>query len=626
MLSEGQFHKQVPKELDWNCHFRRFVTNECLRDPKIRQAVAAYCAQDILFFINTFLWQYNPKSIGDGSLETGPFITWDFQESALMSQDEDAPGMLWCIEHQKDLIIVKSRDMGASWLCLIVILWIFMFHKRKKILVISRNQEAVDRPGDSDSLFWKLDFAIRYLPTWMSKSVDRRKLGFSHENGSIITGQATTSKSGVGGRAYLMFIDEFSQIDEDYDVLHRTSDTTSCRIFNGTHLGTSTAFFELSDPMSAAGSYIKRLYMHWTQHPDKRRGLYRFNPVRREIELLDPTYPHRHDYAFERDGSPTGGFLPGVRSPWYDEQVRRKGNSRAVAMDLDIDPRGAIDQFFNALTIHYLKREFCIPPVFDGDLEYDRDTGKPTRFRARSNGPIRMWISPTYDDQVPYGTFGFGADVAAGKGATPTCISGLNLKTGEKVIEFTDPWISPDECAVLAVALCRMFRTENGEPAMLIWELVGPGLVWGDIVLGLGHTNVYYRQNELASNVVRTFGSTETPGWMPTLTNKRLVLEDYRRALEKKEFINRSEAALDECLMFKYGTKGQVVHDREESTDGSGSRDNHGDHVMADALANKLAKGTLSGMLRKEKEISRSCIAWRRQLRQNARKDEVIWA
>src|SRR5207247_1504773 len=98
-----------------------------------------------------------------------------------------------------------------SWMCLIVMEWLWHFHPWKKFLAISRNAEAVDA-DDPDSLFWKIDFMHRYQPKWlMPKGYEakkhRRLMYYGNpENGSTITGQASTGKAGVGGRATWMFV------------------------------------------------------------------------------------------------------------------------------------------------------------------------------------------------------------------------------------------------------------------------------------------------------------------------------------------------------------------------------------------------------------------------------------
>lgn len=610
MLSPGSYWQKVPKSRNDNLDFRRYLIRACKQRSNQRAALEI-CRRDVLFWINSFVWQYNPNTIGASSEEVGPFLTWGFQDEAVRL-------ILDCIERRKDLLIEKSREMGASWLCLLIMDWMFLFHPWKKFLMISRSEEAVDKPGDSDSLFWKLDFVHEHLPDWMTKGVKRRRRGYRSANGSGITGQASTGKAGVGGRCTAMFIDEFPQIVEDYEVLHRTSDTTSCRIFNGTHRGPGTAFNELAQRVD-----IRKLVMHWTQHPDKARGRYRWDDEKKRCVSLDPTYDYPRDFQFVQEFRPTGGPFPGIRSPWYDEQCVRKGSSRAVAMDLDIDVTGSTSLFFDPVLVRRLIGEFCCDPYWQGDVSYDRDTGKPIALIPSPAGPLKLWCHLDTNGRPFSGLYAFGGDVSAGTGATPSCLSAADCVTGQKVLEYANAFIQPKDFGVLAVALCRLFGGKDGEPARLCWEKHGPGISFGGAVLETGFRNVYMHSMELPHSLELKI--SERPGWTPTPDTTRVLLEDYRSSLATRAFVNRSEAALKECLMFKYTPKGTVEHAEIESkNDPTGARLNHGDRVIADALCDKMVKdaGPPPARRKAERPLDPSSLAFRRALAQNRHREE----
>lgn len=611
MLSPGQWYKEIPKDRGENLKFRLKLLQLCKQSKKHREAVKEMCRRDVLAYINLFVWQFNPRK--KGGREIGPFITWDFQDEAVLT-------MLECIEKDDDLFIEKSREMGASWLCLIAIEWLWHFHAWQKFLVISRNEDAVDDRADPDSLFWKIDFIHENLPGWLmpkgwEKKAHRIRLSFTNpENRSTITGQASTGKAGVGGRASAMFIDEFSQIKEDYEVLHRTSDTTGCRIFNGTHKGQGTAFHELSQRVD-----IRKLVMHWTQHPDKWPGAYRYVPGENRIEVLDKTYEYPADFEFVHSEAPAGGPHPGIRSPWYDRECLRKGNPRAVAMDLDIDPGGSVAQFFNPLTIRSLIVQYCRPPLWEGDVAYDPDSGKPEGLIQLPGGPLKLWLE-LREGKPPRGKYGAGADISTGFGATNSCLSWCSGTTGEKVGEYATANTVPERLAVIAVAICYLFVDEDGQPCLFGWEHHGPGLTFGKKVVELGYPNIFFREAHasLAGGKI-----SNIPGWYPSNEQKLLLLNDYRAALDARQFVNRSEIAMKECLPYRYDDSGNVVHPHEvKAEDPTGARINHGDRVIADALCWKMAKSF--GRIGKAKSQERQGIvvgslAWRRLLAETGR-------
>lgn len=610
MLSAGKFYQSVPRELLPNLDHREQRYLPSFSPEQIKEEMER-CTHDLLYFVNTYVWQYNPNSIGTGSPELGAFITWPFQDEAFKV-------ILACVEDRHDLCIEKSREMGASWMCLILFDWLFLFHPWKKFLAISRSAEAVDKPGDPDSLFWKLDFIHDHLPDWMVKDrIVRRKMAYSSPiTKSTITGQASTGKAGVGGRCTAMFIDEFSRIDEDYEVLHQTSDTTGCRIFNFTHFGIDKAAFEISQRAD-----MKKLNLHWTQHPDKRKGLYRYRQEKNDVEVLDKTYAFPASFNFVMVPEPTGGPYPALRSPWYDEQCRRKGSSRAVAMDLDINPRGADSQFFNGLTIIALKETYCRPPVWVGELHCDRDLGRPIGLVPLDDGPLKLWITADHKGKMPPGRYAIGCDVSTGSGTTNSCVSIADAGTGEKVGEYTTCTVDAKKLAPIVVALCWLFKSIDGEGAKLAWEIPGPGQAFGQTVIELGYRNVYYRTNETDINP----NVSTMPGWCSTIGNKLALLEEYRAALDMRLFLNRSAEALDECLSFKYLPSGGVAHGGEKSVnDPSGALINHGDHVIADALAWKMAK--LLGRPEKKKQEEQAplgSLAWRRELHHQRQREEM---
>lgn len=579
--SPGNYHLRVPRKRTQNVRFRLFVLRKCRSDTRYRAAVREMCKRDILFWINTFVWQFNPNQLGDSSTLVGPFITWGVQEQTIRT-------ILTAIEDRSDVIVEKSREMGASWMCLLIMLWFFIFHPMSKFLCVSRNADAVDDRDDSDSLFWKLDYVLERLPEWMIEKGEftRKVMSFRNKsNGSMITGQATTGRAGVGGRCLAMFVDEFSQIDEAWEVYDRTSDTTGCRIFNGTHKGTKTCFFHLTTKADNATA-LKKVVLHWTQHPDKAKGLYRFDPKTQRVEYLDKDHKHSPRFSPVLDGSPTGGPCPGVRSPWYDVQCGRKGTSRAIAADLDIDPSGSVEQVFDALMIKDLTAKYCRPPYATCDLEYDKLTAEPVKLHEAKGGLCHLWLRLDADGKPPKGRYVFGADVAIGNGtATPSCLSAANAETGEKVLEYSNPSIEPKEFAYFMVAMARLFCDDEGHGGKLAWEIPGPGNTVTKHVIALGYRNVFYRQTEhrLKKEV------SDVPGWSNSQDSFKSLIENYKDALRGHTFLNRSEFALSECLAFIFTADGYVTHTGwKDPRDGASAKINHGDRAVADALCWKL--------------------------------------
>lgn len=608
-----EWHKDVPRDVKRNLEYRRFLIAEWKRyGGRFEKHFKQMVQDDLLFYINAFCWQSNPKSTGVGSLPFGPMVTWPIQETLFLTLNEH-------IERGRDLILEKSRDMGASVACLFTFDWRARAKKRQKFLVISRSADAVDDADEPDSCFWKLDFVHRHLPVWMQGSVRRKKMRFVYEDAdSYITGQASTGKAGVGGRATAILVDEFSLINEDREVFQRTADTSACRIFNGTHYGLDTMYYELTNPAAAVGQYITKIQLHWTQHPDKVRGLYRATSP---VEVIDKYYEFPPDYQFVMDGTPAGGPFPGLRSPWYDAECNRRHSKRDVAMHLDINPQGSMSEFFDALTIRELIKR-AEEPWWVGEPHFDKDDGTGCQLVAQSGGSLRMWLNPRHDGRVAPGVFAMGADISAGEGATPSCLSIVRARgdgAGQKVAEYENSTIKPEQFATLVAALGRMFSTEGGTPARLVWEQAGPGGTFGQRIVELGYHNIFMKTDDFDLKRIRS----DKPGWYPSVNNKRLLLEDYRAALTKGDFENKSKWALEQCLQFEY-KRNTVSHATEEHPDPSRARTNHGDMVIADGLAWKMAKelGVKPVESAPVEPLIVGSLQWRRELVAASKPDE----
>jgi hypothetical protein len=173
------------------------------------------------------------------------------------------------------------------------------------------------------------------------------------------------------------------------------------------------------------------------------------------------------------------------------------------------------------------------------------------------------------------------------------------------------------------VALCRWFVNQAGDGARFAWETQGPGVPFGLKVTELGYRNVYLRRNEFSYSQKQQ----DTPGWMPTPQNKRALLEEYRAALSSRTFINRSREAVEECLNFVHMPNGAIEHSgTKESEDPTGARANHGDRVIADALAWKMAKDVETAPAPKDSAFPVGSFGWRRQLaEQRAREAKDGW-
>lgn len=573
----GKWAGLVPKDIAANLRWRKSVLETARRSEHDRMALKRMCSEDLLFYVNAFCWTYDPR------LEAPmvPFVTYGYQDETFADLN-DSIG-------KRDICIKKSRDMGASWMLCTLFEWRWHFRDGQSFLLVSRNEDYVDKPGNSKALFWKIDYLLKNQPGWLLPRFTRTSLRLTNdENGSAIDGESTTGDVARGDRRTAIGLDEFAAFDVDagYKALASTRDATKSRIFNSTPDGAGNAFYDV-----AHSAQVKQVVLHWTKHPVKAEGLY-----------------------IGEDGKP--------RSPWYDDECRRCIHPREIAAELDIDFQASDFQFFDPKEITRLVVTNCRPAPFRGELDFDHATLAPRGAVASPKGNLRVWCGVDSSGQVASDAgYVMGVDIAAGTGSSNSVISVADRKTGEKVAEFTTPNMRPDELGRYAVALARWFKDGSGNGAYMIWEAPGPGRNFGDVVIESGYRNVYWRTRE--ESIAKS--TQPIPGWWPVKDAKRAVFGDYRRALLDGRFINRSKEAMEELREIVYTANGSIEHSKSVRTiDPSGARDNHGDRPTADALCcYALARRTPAPVNRADEVPDGSMLARRMSFEKRRRRQDA---
>lgn len=562
-------YKDVPKDAVDNLIWRKGVIKWCEAREDMRKEVYMACSRDILFYINTFGWTYDPRpdKVTGKRLGIIPFNTYPFQDDVLLKMKESFG--------KEDMLIEKSRDMGATWLNLYLIDHEWKFTPELNILIASRKEQYVYLKGAEEALFSKLELIRGWQPDWLVPNIDSPKMRLINlDNNSIIVGESTTGNLGRGGRKTVIFVDELAAWEkkDGHEVSKATRDATDCRIYNSTHNGVDTAFYEASIMPEWT---VFRFF--WAEHPEKARGLYRVSKDG-EIEIIDQKWHKKHpDYKFNHK-------LPwnpqGYRSPWYDHEEGRCPNKREMAQEVDMCAIGGDYQFFDLPMLDRLKLR-CKAPYRVCNFSYNDMTCEPLGFDDVERGLFQMWTILKGEEPDKDGQYVVGCDIAVGTGATNSCLTVADMVTGEKVLEYANPNIMPSDFGKLAVAISLFFKGRDGSTATLIWEANGPGRLFGIAVKDTGYPNIYYREN-IDTNI-----TTDYPGWVSNPTTKLALLGEYRRALNQSEFTNRSVLAVTECgqyMMEDNSIEHRAVQRAKDQKDPSGARENHGDRVIADAL------------------------------------------
>jgi hypothetical protein len=497
----------------------------------------------MLAWLNLCGWTYNPR---DGRRYV-PFATWAVQDRA-------AEAVFSAVEGGSDVLIDKSRDMGATWLNLAVLAWWWLFVPDTPLLIASRKEEYVDARGNPDTLFWKLDCLVDRLPSWLRPQSSRRHMHLENEeNGSVIDGESTNGDLGRGGRRRAILLDEFAAVDNGREILAATADASPCRIFNSTPKGRANAFADVR-----FSGRVRVVTLHWKDHPEKGRDA-------EHVEI---------------DGRRTW------TSPWYRRECQRRTSRREIAQELDIDYLASGEAFFDLDVLGRLRASNVLrEPMERGELDVRFEETPAGRARLASvrfapdggRRRLSLWLRPETPapHQPPHGSsrrlgelpppqrYVAFADVAHGSGSSNSVIKVASADTREEVASFVSADTPPHELAREAVALCGWFSAP-GRPTLLGWEANGPGGIFALEVRRLGWPHVL------------------EGGWVSSRQAKELLLGRLRRALARGELTLRDERTVVEAEQYVYFASGAIGPSVCEAEPG-GARSPHGDRVIAAA-------------------------------------------
>jgi hypothetical protein len=592
------YYSLVPKGFQANVAFRRGLLSLAAENVELQAGLRAMCARDLLFYVNAFCWTFVPSTtwLLNNPMAKRPFITWPVQDEVL-EEIESALG-----DH--DLLLEKSRDMGASWLCLIPMEHQWHFQHMRRFGLLSRNESYVDDTENPKALFWKIDFLHAHQPAWLlptgrwlgPKDPNRKALHLKNaDTGSTIDGEATTGECFRGDRLDGVMLDEFASVEpigDGFKAERATRDATPCRIYNSTPKGAGNAFHERTR------SSTRRVRMYWADHPIKRRGLYRGE--KGTLTIVDRGYWERRlidegiEYKPQDFVAACRSIYPFVidddeftlRSPWFDAECARCTNRSEIRQELEIRYDAGSAPFFDHTDVQTHRKEYACRPLHAGELDYDGDSLKPDEFVDREGGRLLLWFRLGATGRPAPSQYVIGVDIAAGgrdfagRGASNSVATVADKRTKEVVAEYAVAGMRPDVFADRVFTMGRWFRDEHGCEARMIWEANGPGTSFGDRIMELGYGDVYYRQTETA----RIKKRSAEPGWHSNSKTRPLLLGEYRRALQSREFIEHHEELFAECEQYEYAPNGQIIHKGAQTAeDPTGARENHGDRVISRA-------------------------------------------
>lgn len=187
--------------------------------PSLSDVRRELCARDKAYFIHNFCRIYTTGQTIDAG-EWIPFHLWDEQIEVIE-----------VIENNQKIIILKARQVGLTWLCLAVALWLMIFKPIATILVYSaRDTEAIYLLSDDRlrGMYYKLPDFLKVRKDGRGNLVpltvvDDDKHLFSLSNGSNV--RAFPTSAGDSYTATLAIVDEADNSNDLNKLLQRVKPT-----------------------------------------------------------------------------------------------------------------------------------------------------------------------------------------------------------------------------------------------------------------------------------------------------------------------------------------------------------------------------------------------------------------
>lgn len=217
---------------------RAKLLEEASLNPSMQRALVNECRNDIIFWFEWFCYTFNPR-VTPAHL---PFNPYPFQKETIKVIQS-------CVQRGEPLIIEKSRDMGLSWLVLLVFQWFWIFEDGADFLCGSRKQDDVDKKGDRSALFEKFRYNLRMQPEWMCP-----KLTYQNDNylkithpitGNILKGESATADFGRSQRFKAVLMDEVARHPYGDYAYASVSQSSNCIILLFTPFGQANIAYRM---------------------------------------------------------------------------------------------------------------------------------------------------------------------------------------------------------------------------------------------------------------------------------------------------------------------------------------------------------------------------------------------
>jgi hypothetical protein len=246
-------------------------------DRKVVAAAKRFYANKPVAFINHWLDTYDPRNAAVGDPVWLPMVLFRRQQNLIEFVNA-------CVAGETSGLVEKSRDMGATWVCVGMSVHWFLFGGAVAIGWGSQTQDKVDRLGDPSGVFEKIRMALHHLPDYFKPAGLDASLNYMRcvnpKTGATIVGEVGDN-IGRGGRTMVTFVDEAAYLLRPEKVEGALLETTRTRIDISSVSGPGTVFHRKRESgvdwepgQSTVKARTNVFVMDWRDHPTKDQDWY----------------------------------------------------------------------------------------------------------------------------------------------------------------------------------------------------------------------------------------------------------------------------------------------------------------------------------------------------------------
>ena len=458
------------------------------------------CSEDPQYFINTYC------RLKDN--ESGVPVSF-----TLFQCQKD---MMDMFHGKKYSIILKARQLGASWLSGAYCLWTAMFKPLQFCLVISAKEELAIEYLD------KVKFMFSHLPDWLKPDVYKDNdtvlwFGKKDSKGNIIGLNSqiksipTAPDAGRSKSLSVLVMDEAAFINFADDIWASASGTVTNTggriILISTGNGVGGFFYDMWEKAKRGDSNFTHKFLMYSDYPGRDEAWYELTKRNsNDRKRFEQEYPRNEREAFLLSGN-----------PYFD-----------------------IDKIEHRLKYTIKPEKSCNLSLKDDKINIDE----------HNTGFVKIWKMP-----VTGMRYAIGADVSEGNaGGDYSCAYVL-----DDTLDICASWYGKCEPDIFGVELWKLGKLYNN--AIITCEINGHGVSTLQ-VLAKGHPedsritpyrNLYYRET------YESFGGMSSKyGWRTDMKTRPMIIDAVSMAINSDQMKIVDSDLLHELSTIVFSSKSKV--------------------------------------------------------------------